>query len=440
MLENIAKLAAINERRERPEQTIRDFPRMGKEAFHGLPGEIVRLIEPHTESDPVAILLNLHVFFGNAIGRGPHYRVEGTDHGTNLFALQIGDSAKARKGTGADRVKQLFRLADEEWTTRRIESGLSSGEGVIWAVRDRISRMVKDGKGVSAMMVEEEVDPGVTDKRLMVLESEFAGALRVMQRESNILSRVLRDAWDRGDLATLTKNSPARATGALISIVGHITAPELRECLDKTEMANGFGNRFLFACIRRSKFLPFGGNLGDNEVVGMAGKVRRALETARGIGRVTFTDEAKAAWCGIYPELSADYPGLLGSLAARAEAQTVRLAMIYALWDGKSQIGIEHLTAALAVWEFCRASVEYTFGDTLGDVVADTILSALKAAADGLTRTEISALFSRNVPANQIARALEELSRRSLARPQKTPSPSGVGRPTETWFYIGSSG
>src|SRR5262249_15896354 len=149
---------------------------------------------------------------------------------------------------------------------RRIESGLSSGEGVIWAVRDSTKRMVKEGKGAQANMVEEEIDPGVSDKRLLVAESEFAGGLRVMGREGNILSRVLRDAWDRGDLGTMTKNSPARATGACISVIGHITQTELRQCLDKTEMANGFGNRILFACVRRSKRLPFGGNLKDHEL------------------------------------------------------------------------------------------------------------------------------------------------------------------------------
>src|SRR5437660_7321035 len=120
----------------------------------------------------------------------------------------------------------------------------------------------------------------------MVIESEFSGALRVMQREGNILSRVLRDAWDRGDLATMTKNSPARATGAGISIVGHITAAELRECLDRTDMANGFANRFLFACVRRSKLLPFGGNLPDVAIMTMAEPIAVAVRFARQVGQV----------------------------------------------------------------------------------------------------------------------------------------------------------
>jgi phage/plasmid primase-like uncharacterized protein len=413
--------------------SVRDFSEMAEEAFIGLAGDLVRLIEPHTESDLAGLLLSAHTFFGNCIGRGPHYRVESTEHGVNLFVLKIGDSAKARKGTGEDRVRSFFRHIDEKWTTRRLHTGLSSGEGVIWEVRDPITKLVKDGKRANAAMVEETVDAGVSDKRLLIIESEFAGALRAMQQEGNVLSRVLRDAWDRGDLATLTKNSPARATGASISIVGHITAAELRECLDKTEMANGFGNRFLFACVRRSKFLPFGGNLPEPEVAAMAARIGQAVERARAIRGVVMSPQAADAWMKIYPDLSADRPGLLGSLTARAEAQVVRLATLYALWARADRIALDHLIAAAAVQEFCAASVEYVFGDTLGDQVADTILAALKTAGlAGLTRTEINNLFSRNVPANQIARALGELSRRGLAFQRKGEAPNG-GRPPEIW-------
>lgn len=427
---------AAEELEPEPQAQPRDFPTIRKEAFHGLPGKIIRTIEPHTESDSVALLLTLHSFFGNAIGRGPYYLVEGDQHGPNLFALMIGDTAKARKGTSAGRVKQLLRLADEEWLRHRVHTGLSSGEGVIWEVRDRITRMVKDGKGLNAPLIEEEVDPGISDKRLMILEPEFSGALRVMEREGSILSRVLRDAWDRGDLASMTKNSPARATGACISIVGHITADELRACLDKTEMANGFANRFLFACVRRSKCLPFGGNLGDEALTDMAHNVADAIGRARAIGRAHMSDAAAKGWEAAYPALSEGRPGLLGALTARAEAQVVRLALVYALWDGKDQIEHDHLAAAMAVWEFCDASVQYIFGDSLGDVVADTILSALRhAGAKGLTRNDIVNLFSRHVSGSQISRALEELSRRRLAIMSKDTSTGG--RPAEVWVAIG---
>jgi hypothetical protein len=69
-----------------------------------------------------------------------------------------------------------------------------------------------------------------------------------------------RKAWDGGILSTMTRSSSLRATGAHISIVGHITVEELRARLTRTDTANGFANRFLFALVKRSKVLPFGGS------------------------------------------------------------------------------------------------------------------------------------------------------------------------------------
>src|SRR3712207_3905697 len=42
---------------------------LDRAAYYGLAGEITDMIEPHTESDPIAILGQLLVGFGNLIGR-----------------------------------------------------------------------------------------------------------------------------------------------------------------------------------------------------------------------------------------------------------------------------------------------------------------------------------------------------------------------------------
>jgi len=58
-------------------------------AFHGLPGEIVRAIEPISEADPTALLVQVLVSFGALVGRTAHVRVEGDQHYANLFALLV---------------------------------------------------------------------------------------------------------------------------------------------------------------------------------------------------------------------------------------------------------------------------------------------------------------------------------------------------------------
>jgi hypothetical protein len=164
------------------------WPVMHEAAYYGLAGAVLRSIEPHSEADPVAILLQFLTAFGNAVGISPYYQVEGDRHRAKLFIVTSGATSKGRKGTALGRVRQLMEIADPDWERDSIQSGLSSGEGVIFHVRDSISKVGKDG------MVE-EVDAGVADKRLMLVTEEFAGALRVMERAGNTLSPVLRDAW-----------------------------------------------------------------------------------------------------------------------------------------------------------------------------------------------------------------------------------------------------
>ena len=377
------------------------------------------------------MLLQLIVLAGNAIGRAgetaPFYRVEATRHYANENLLLVGQTAKARKGTSWNRAREPFKQVDDEWERDRIVSGLSSGEGLIWEVRDPIPRIKTDKKtGAEAV-----ADAGVADKRLLVVEEEFASVLRMADRQGSILSAVVRDAWDKGDLRTLTKTSPARATGAHISLIGHITEDELRRDLNRTEMANGFLNRFLIACVRRSRLLPFGG--GPIDWSDLVPRLRAQIEMARGLGEVRMDDEARALWAAVYEPLSEGKPGLLGAVVARGEAHVVRLALLYAIMDGGRLIVPVHLRAALAVWDYCEASAACLFGETLGDPVADTILQALKKAPAGMNRSDLSALFGRHQSATAINRALEALKGQRMAACERE---NTGGRPTERWRAI----
>src|ERR1043165_1861399 len=100
----------------------------------------------------------------------------------------------------------------------------------------------------------------IADKRLLAQEAEFAGVLRAIEPQGNTLSATMRQAWDSGNLRTMTRAEPITASGAHASVVGHITADELRSSLTETDKANGFANRFLFVAVKRSKELPFGGS------------------------------------------------------------------------------------------------------------------------------------------------------------------------------------
>ena len=190
-----------------------------EEAFHGLAGEFVRAVEPHTEADPAALLFQFLAAFGVAAGRGAYFRLEADEHRGNLFVVVVGETSVARKGTSFGHVRRLLGLVDRSFGKNRIFGGLSSGEGLIFHVRDpQVGQRPVRRKGRIVQYQQVLEDPGVSDKRTLVFESEFSSVLRVCHREGNTLSAVLRSAWDSGDLRVLTRNCPLVATGAHMGI------------------------------------------------------------------------------------------------------------------------------------------------------------------------------------------------------------------------------
>jgi hypothetical protein len=109
---------------------------MGKAAMHGLLGDIIATIGPHTEADPAALTLQFLGAFGNVVGRHAHFRVEADHHYPNLFVALVGRSARGRKGTSWGYMMEMFRQVDKSWTKERVQPGLSTGEGLIQAIAD----------------------------------------------------------------------------------------------------------------------------------------------------------------------------------------------------------------------------------------------------------------------------------------------------------------
>jgi hypothetical protein len=123
---------------------------------------------------------------------------------------------------------------------------------------------------------------------------------------------------------------------------------------------------------------------------------------------------------------------LLGAATRRGEAHVVRLAAIYATLDCAEQIAPAHLEAALAVWRYSLDSARWIFGDSLGDPTADEIWALAKDRPQGITRSEVRDLFSRNKKAREIDRALTVLE--EAGRLTRASSADGRGRPAERWL------
>ena len=370
------------------------------DAFHGVAGEFVRAVMPFTEADPWAVLVSFLAAFGSVVGPSPHDSISGSRHTARIWPVLVGQTGSGRKGTSFDAVRMLFDRVDSGWVARHT-SNAASGEAIIWEVRDFVT-----GTNSRETVT---TDPGVDDKRLFILESEFASPLRVAGRDGSILSPVIRQAWDGGTLRHMAKHSPAHATGAHIVILGHITMEELRRETNALDQANGFLNRFLFLQVGRSKLLPRGDAIPVDVIDQVAGPVAEAVRHARDVGPVTHAESFWEVYEPRYDGLTAHGDGLAGAVLGRGAPQVRRLALIYALLDGTDVLDGRHATAALDVWDRCAASARDVFGTRTGDSRADRLITALRNSPEGMTRTDVRDLFGRNVAGETIDRMLQTL-------------------------------
>ena len=203
-------------------------PTLAPEALHGLAGRITRLIEPYSEADPAAILAHVLIAAGNVVGRGPHALVEQTIHPCNEFAVLTGLTSKGRKGQAWSSSRWLFAQVDEGWTNARIRTGLSSGEGVIYQVRDAHEEeepIKEKGRVVDYQRV--VVDPGEPDKRLFIIEPELASVLKriiMLPRVDRGRCRLPRTSWRGGSSESRFTVAPIEA-----AVIAAAIATAIRE-------------------------------------------------------------------------------------------------------------------------------------------------------------------------------------------------------------------
>jgi hypothetical protein len=405
-------------------------PMLHPAAIHGVAGDFVRLVGPESEADDIALLLQFLSCAGIALGANVFMQVESTRHYPRINALLVGSTGDSRKGTAGDHVRRVFTMVDaseerpgENFVTRHFASGLISGEGAY-------QRCAPNG---------EETPP--SDRRVVFFEPEFQRILAVCKREGNNLSANIRELYDHGTLEVLRRKDPLKVRDVHAAVVAHITGYELRQELESVSMANGFVNRFVLTHVEgaqtEEELLPFGGaKLDDGQFAPIARRLSAAIVDAAARPR-------EIAWSAAARPLYADFyklcrrhrrnqPPLIAAMLARLEANTLRLALVFAALDHSDEILREHLRAAIAISAYNRATVLHLFGSALGDTKATKILDALRNRYPvKMTLSEIRReLFGDNVPANSIHDALGFLATSGVVECEEEPT---GGRPRKNY-------
>lgn len=427
---------------QRPLLIHRNAPQPEPACLYGLIGDVAKAGSEGTETNAYAIAANFIAYLSCAVGRGVYLPIGNTWHHARFFCLHIGRSGRGRKGDALSlvlRLDQALQAQSARYSPQTHWGGLSSREGLVALIHDGYRHGKQD-------------IPAIKDKRLWVVESEFANVLHQGRRRGNTLSTVLRDCWDGVCLKPATKTNRLYASHPHVCVSGAISPSELMGLMTARELTNGFANRFLMIWAERTQILPFPEATPQASVDALANRILAVLKFVRadqhdGLDqlRMELSGAAQSQYAQLYRgELNADLGNeLVNAILERRAPMLLRLAMLFALSDLQTHIDKPHIDAAIAWMRYATASVRYLFVSAAEDAkmaqtldLSNRVLTFLQQRGKA-TRSEINVeCFQGRVSKRMIDASLDHLLALSpprisvqwLQRPVDTP-----GTPTRLY-------
>lgn len=393
----------------------RSAPQPDPECLYGLIGDVARAGSDGTETNSYAIAANFMAYLACAIGRNPYLPIGNTWHHARLFVLHIGRSGRGRKGDALSlvmRIDQALRELSESHAPQIHRGGLSSREGLVALIHDGY----KQGRL--------DVAP-ILDKRLWVVESEFANVLHQGRRDGNTLSAALRDCWDGVSMKPATKSNRLYASDPHVCLSGAISPGELLTLMKTRELTNGFANRFLMIWAERSQVLPFPKATAQATVDQVAQRILQVLEFVAAAQHdrrdslgMEISPQAQWRYGQLYrTELNEECGNpVLTALLERRAPMLLRLATLFALTETQLRIDVQHIEAAAAWIRHSVASVRFVFLSAEGEAqmarvleMANQILEFLRRRESASRRDITVECFNRRATKRQIDAAIEHL-------------------------------
>ncbi|MEO8602492.1 MAG: hypothetical protein ABI629_07955 [bacterium] len=366
-----------------------EAPAFPAEAMPGAWGDLVRLWEPWTEAHPASIILPALIICGVSGGEGVRI---GSQRLVEYLAV-VGLSTFGRKDTGVSIAVDFTRTLG---AVRVTYGQPNSGEGIWYRMRD------PDGK-----------DPGATDKRLVLIDTEMGGTMAAGHRNGSTVFPAMLSLYDSGNKEALTKNDRVTVTNGTLGYIGLTVPSQFTRHVTHEDRQSGFVQRLLIAAVHRVRTVApsraVNPDVDQRELEAIANKVSARMYDAVLRGRQWTLSPAASAYLDEIADglVDAERPE-----TSRGVAHVVRLAGMYALTVGADEtdrvddgvVGLPHVRAAEAAWRYCSASGAAVF---VGDHVVDKVVMLARDAGDGLTRTELFRMLGNNIAAAELDDAIE---------------------------------
>lgn len=403
-------------------------PELRAEGYHGVIGEAALCLCDGFRALPALVFLSLMARTIASITKGNVVVKNGAQYTelrlNGLIIMRTGGG----KGLGEGRAKLLTNNAERVFTSKNLDKeyplfapvhsgGLSTTEGIVSELRDDAE--TPDGKKVI----------GNSDKRLCVIEEEFADIFVKSRKNGSTLSQTIRKLFDGQDLSPMTKHDRIRSTNPHVCMIGHMTPKEFLAEVKTRDLFNGFNNRFITVLGIPKAVIPFPKELDEKAIDALSTKLGEAIAWSNDERRILEMSECfKNLWVTEIYRISELGPpdSLEASLMVRAPHYALIISGLFAAMDQSCVLTEKHLRASLAWIDYWHDSVRYLFNteaeaeeNKIRQEKAEQVLNAIKeiVAESGqrtFVRTKLSQKLNRKVPSKIANRALQDLQERPV--------------------------
>jgi putative DNA primase/helicase len=377
-------------------------PTLSPQVRHGPIGDYLDLIEGATEAHPAAVGALLLAHLGVWIGHRFTVHLQRHVHAPVIWVAVLGPSSIGAKGSADDDAGRLLGSVSPGFYRQHTLTGVGSGENLVRAVRD----VDRDDKGPPP------------EKDRLIADAELSALFKAASKDGSNLSEYLRKSYDSKLLrhsSNTAGETVASAGSYMVAVAGSITPADLARVITATDISNGWLNRFCLVWSEATASLPRGGRIFHTETEAIAVRIVKAVDGVRQSGvevngvRILQPDESFwSLWDPAYDHLR--FPEGTGpetDLVLRFIPFAARISLVYALLDGKTVVGGEHLGAAFGWLDYFRSSVHRVFGYSATGK-AGQLLEAIRAAGpDGLDGAGQDQVFRGNAAVPELRTELE---------------------------------
>ena len=329
-------------------------------------------------------------------------------HYPNFFVCLVGPTGKSRKTSAlrAGLEDLLLPIGGQRIPrTLFIAQGLAgSGEGLLTNVAD-----VGNVRGRS----------------MLIYEDELAVILKGLRREGSTLGGFLIQAADAVPIMSLsTRRRPLMATGPTVGMLAASTSEWVEANVIEDDIRGGIVNRILWF---------YGSDKGRISLPQSPSPalLKKIYETFVWIPSapairprvMALTVDACEAFDAWYVRERPSLSPLVAAATARAHTQAIRLALLFAILEGRGRvtdIKTEHVEAGIAVSEYCMAVASHLFLTSSKHPDARTDRSLLEAlrqnAPKPLNTAALHRIAAPDVSAAHVKRLLDGLGAMGYVR------------------------